>query len=321
MALDPLSPDGLPVDGVDPAGWLRSLLDELTMSERMGDLPSPLGFQGTLRPYQLRGVAWLWFLRRLGLGACLADDMGLGKTPQTIAWLLHGREQAAGHRPALVDLSDLCRRKLAARDCAVCAGLDGPDPSRRRSAGRRRLPPGCQRLRCGDQQLRPGAPGCWHAEPGIVVCGDRRRGAEHQEPRDQAGPGDAQAAGRAPRRTYGHAGGEPAERPVVYHAVPQSGLLELAAQLPTAVRVAGRALRRYRSLGPAAAPGAAVRLASPQDRSERHPGPARKERDEGLLSAHPGAGHAIRGSSAGYASTGRDGRGDRASGGWCSPCS
>ncbi len=38
--------------------------------------------QGTLRPYQRAGVAWLVFLTRLGLGACLADDMGLGKTIQ-----------------------------------------------------------------------------------------------------------------------------------------------------------------------------------------------------------------------------------------------
>ena len=42
-----------------------------------------------LRPYQLRGFSWLAFMRRVGLGACLADDMGLGKTVQLIAMLLH----------------------------------------------------------------------------------------------------------------------------------------------------------------------------------------------------------------------------------------
>jgi superfamily II DNA or RNA helicase len=49
----------------------------------------PRGFQGKLRPYQVRGVAWLLALRRMGLGALLADDMGLGKTVQVIALLQH----------------------------------------------------------------------------------------------------------------------------------------------------------------------------------------------------------------------------------------
>ncbi|MAG29561.1 MAG: helicase [Deltaproteobacteria bacterium] len=37
-----------------------------------------------LRDYQRRGVDWLVFLRRAGLGALLADDMGLGKTLQAL---------------------------------------------------------------------------------------------------------------------------------------------------------------------------------------------------------------------------------------------
>ena len=41
-----------------------------------------------LRPYQLRGVQWLWWLYNLKLGGCLADDMGLGKTIQVISLLL-----------------------------------------------------------------------------------------------------------------------------------------------------------------------------------------------------------------------------------------
>jgi non-specific serine/threonine protein kinase len=54
--------------------------------------PSPL-LQATLRPYQLEGVRWLIGHYQQGLGACLADDMGLGKTLQTIAVLLHAKEQ------------------------------------------------------------------------------------------------------------------------------------------------------------------------------------------------------------------------------------
>ncbi|WP_324718067.1 DEAD/DEAH box helicase [Carboxydochorda subterranea] len=60
-------------------------------------VPQPAAFAGQLRPYQLQGLAWLWWLDSAGLGACLADDMGLGKTVQIIALLLHERqEQAAG---------------------------------------------------------------------------------------------------------------------------------------------------------------------------------------------------------------------------------
>ena len=53
-----------------------------------------------LRPYQLRGLAWLEAMTSAGLGGCLADDMGLGKTLQLIA--LHLRRAAAGEGPTLV---------------------------------------------------------------------------------------------------------------------------------------------------------------------------------------------------------------------------
>ncbi|WNS41970.1 DEAD/DEAH box helicase [Paenibacillus sp. MMS20-IR301] len=55
----------------------------------------PAGLRAELRSYQHEGYAWLLFLRRLGLGACLADDMGLGKTVQLISYLLHMKEQEA----------------------------------------------------------------------------------------------------------------------------------------------------------------------------------------------------------------------------------
>ncbi|GBC61127.1 helicase SNF [Desulfonema ishimotonii] len=41
----------------------------------------------TLRGYQVQGYKWLSYLRKHGLGGCLADDMGLGKTLQAIALL------------------------------------------------------------------------------------------------------------------------------------------------------------------------------------------------------------------------------------------
>ena len=52
-------------------------------------------FAGTLREYQREGLAWLHFLRRFGLGGCLADDMGLGKTVQVLALLDARRAQRA----------------------------------------------------------------------------------------------------------------------------------------------------------------------------------------------------------------------------------
>jgi len=67
-------------------GWARDLLAGLPDTD-ITDGVVPPGFTATLRPYQLRGLGWLQFLRRLGLGGCLADDMGLGKTPTTLAHL------------------------------------------------------------------------------------------------------------------------------------------------------------------------------------------------------------------------------------------
>jgi SNF2 family DNA or RNA helicase len=61
----------------------------------MSPAETPCLFQGTLRPYQLRGVSWLEYLQRFGLGACLADDMGLGKTVEVIAFLLREGEKKA----------------------------------------------------------------------------------------------------------------------------------------------------------------------------------------------------------------------------------
>lgn len=62
-------------------------------SENIDYQPS-IALNATLRPYQLQGVKWLVGHYEAGLGACLADDMGLGKTLQTIAVLLHIKENS-----------------------------------------------------------------------------------------------------------------------------------------------------------------------------------------------------------------------------------
>jgi SNF2 family DNA or RNA helicase/intein/homing endonuclease len=69
----------LPVVSFEASGALEELFTALTNNKALAPLPAPKDFKGTLRPYQERGVAWLAFLERWGLGACLADDMGLGK--------------------------------------------------------------------------------------------------------------------------------------------------------------------------------------------------------------------------------------------------
>jgi SNF2 family DNA or RNA helicase len=74
----------LPVTSVTADGWLGDLLSG-QLERRLEPIEPPAGLHATLRPYQQRGLAWLSFLDKLGLGACLADDMGLGKTIQLLA--------------------------------------------------------------------------------------------------------------------------------------------------------------------------------------------------------------------------------------------
>ena len=92
----------LPLVGVEAEGWVEDLLRRLSGSEPLTELSQPEGLAGQLRPYQVRGFSWLAFLRRWGLGACLADDMGLGKTIQAIALILQDLEDGRDEGPVLV---------------------------------------------------------------------------------------------------------------------------------------------------------------------------------------------------------------------------
>lgn len=89
---------GLPVVGLNGAEWLERLLAQ-SPAARLETAEQPAGFEGSLRPYQLRGLSWLTFLDNLGIGACLADDMGLGKTVQLIALLLRERQNGSAEEP------------------------------------------------------------------------------------------------------------------------------------------------------------------------------------------------------------------------------
>ncbi|MGO8884602.1 MAG: SNF2-related protein [Streptosporangiaceae bacterium] len=86
--------DELPVVGVDADGWLGDLLSGQA-DQRLAPVATPAAFRGELRPYQERGIAWMSFLGRLGLGGVLADSMGLGKSVQLLGLLAHERETPA----------------------------------------------------------------------------------------------------------------------------------------------------------------------------------------------------------------------------------
>ena len=91
-----------PVLGIKAEGWLEEVFGSLTEGVKITPIGIPRGFNGTLRPYQVKGVSWLAYLHNFGLGACLADDMGLGKTIELIAFLLHEREINDNPEPTLL---------------------------------------------------------------------------------------------------------------------------------------------------------------------------------------------------------------------------
>ncbi len=90
---DDASPDEITTWSTMVEGdFLRSTLSKLrnpgNNDEKNHDQIFKKYLNAQLRPYQIRGVQWLWWLYNLKLGGCLADDMGLGKTIQVISLLL-----------------------------------------------------------------------------------------------------------------------------------------------------------------------------------------------------------------------------------------
>lgn len=95
---------GLPVIGIDAEGKIKNTFSTLLQKKRkkIQKVQQPESFNGKLRPYQIKGMSWLVFLKKLKLSSCLADDMGLGKTIQLIALLLHDRKRIKVIRPTLI---------------------------------------------------------------------------------------------------------------------------------------------------------------------------------------------------------------------------
>lgn len=83
LGLDDLdAPPEVEVGGVVASGWLGRVLDD-ALHATVTPVPTPDTFTGRLRPYQERGVGWLAFLGRLGLGACLPTTWGWGRRPSS----------------------------------------------------------------------------------------------------------------------------------------------------------------------------------------------------------------------------------------------
>ncbi len=100
--LDGVVEEAAPIDSVTGTGWLAEFLDPTSTHAAVEAFAPPAALNGTLRPYQKRGVAWLRLLTSRGIGSCLADDMGLGKTVQFLATLLSAREAGEAIRPSLL---------------------------------------------------------------------------------------------------------------------------------------------------------------------------------------------------------------------------
>ena len=94
-------PGPLEFGGVTAEGWIGDLIQQLEGRTAFEEIAPPDGLRATLRPYQVRGYSWLAFVKRWGLGACLADDMGLGKTIQTLSLIQRDRREGTD-RPVLL---------------------------------------------------------------------------------------------------------------------------------------------------------------------------------------------------------------------------
>lgn len=80
---------------------LDEKFERLKEFDQLPDVPVPNVLSNRLRPYQIAGFQWLYYLYKVGWGGILADDMGLGKTVQSIAMLQKYYEEN-GHLTALV---------------------------------------------------------------------------------------------------------------------------------------------------------------------------------------------------------------------------
>ena len=158
--------------------WVRALLDGLPDEVLEETMESP-DFVGELRHYQRRGLSWMQFLAKLGLGGCLADDMGLGKTATTLAHLVErpGPHLVVCPLSVVRNWSSEAQRFTPKLDVQV---HHGSTRSRVRRARRRATTRSSRATRNGRSSSRP--TGCCHATSNISAassgrpwCSTRRR--------------------------------------------------------------------------------------------------------------------------------------------------
>ena len=87
---------------IDQSARWEHTVRGLTDVSSIEDVDVPETLRATLRPYQLEGYRWLWFLWSHHLGGILADDMGLGKTLQALALICRARLVCPEQPPFLV---------------------------------------------------------------------------------------------------------------------------------------------------------------------------------------------------------------------------
>ncbi|KAL0033469.1 hypothetical protein WJX77_010766 [Trebouxia sp. C0004] len=80
----------------------RSAAGRKVGRRKYGESPGFLAGGGSLHPYQLEGLNWLYFAWEQRKHVILADEMGLGKTIQSIAFLAALKEEKQVQKPHLV---------------------------------------------------------------------------------------------------------------------------------------------------------------------------------------------------------------------------
>ncbi len=79
---------GLYVEEIKNRGRLEHLQFEFHREIKTANIEIPRALASILRPYQAKGVSWLYELSAYQFGGILADDMGLGKTLQMLTFML-----------------------------------------------------------------------------------------------------------------------------------------------------------------------------------------------------------------------------------------
>ena len=77
----------------------KNFLNSFKKGKSINPISIPENLVNILRPYQVSGIEWLYFLRSYNFAGILADDMGLGKTLQTLTIL---EMEKITNRPSLV---------------------------------------------------------------------------------------------------------------------------------------------------------------------------------------------------------------------------